>query len=266
MHHTRWVVCITERSKAPPSVWSVTDVKMYFSECGYTTYNGVSPFIVNGNDASEGEWPWQVGITKNGYFTCGGTLVSSRHVVTAAHCLAWVSPSAWVLTRSFLSLCFLSIISVCTSSGGFPPRAYAIIAGTTHRGKLSNEVGSSQDGKVFLVKAIVKHPGFTYYYLGDDIAILILATDVEFSDFIRPACLPEADEIIPLSSLCYSTGWGNTDPTDGVWPFSIARFLDRHQWSFLLHPRHIIDSSSSGGENEAVVPVKMHKGLLLCRW
>merc|ERR1712112_370992 len=51
--------------------------------------------IVDGQDAECNEWPWQVRIVKKigvGSWTihqhhCGGSLINSRHVVTAAHCI-----------------------------------------------------------------------------------------------------------------------------------------------------------------------------------
>jgi serine protease 7 (enterokinase) len=66
------------------------------------------------------------------------------------------------------------------------------------------------------VKAIVKHPDFTTYYLGSDLAILVLTKTVEFNEYIRPVCLPEVDQVVPLSSICYSTGFGMTDGNDGI--------------------------------------------------
>lgn len=48
--------------------------------------------IVGGKGATFGEWPWQVLVKEStwlGLFTknkCGGVLISSRYVVTAAHC------------------------------------------------------------------------------------------------------------------------------------------------------------------------------------
>ncbi|CAB3379985.1 Hypothetical predicted protein [Cloeon dipterum] len=43
--------------------------------------------IIGGTDAGEGEVPWQVSLQKigSGHF-CGGTIVSRKHIVTAAHC------------------------------------------------------------------------------------------------------------------------------------------------------------------------------------
>ena len=43
--------------------------------------------IVGGEPSLDGQWPWQVSLVdKAGHHFCGGTLVSSEFVVTAAHC------------------------------------------------------------------------------------------------------------------------------------------------------------------------------------
>merc|ERR550517_2295642 len=43
--------------------------------------------IIGGTDAKEGEVPWQAGLLLGGKLECGGAIVSSRAMVTAAHCL-----------------------------------------------------------------------------------------------------------------------------------------------------------------------------------
>jgi secreted trypsin-like serine protease len=49
-------------------------------------------YFLGGEPAAENEFPWQAGIyTKNtthkSNLWCGGTLVSKKHVLTAAHCV-----------------------------------------------------------------------------------------------------------------------------------------------------------------------------------
>ena len=44
--------------------------------------------IINGNEAKAHEYPWQVALVKAGGHSpiCGGSIISDRHVITAAHC------------------------------------------------------------------------------------------------------------------------------------------------------------------------------------
>merc|ERR1712156_895234 len=41
--------------------------------------------IVGGVEATPHEFPWQVGLFFNGYF-CGGSIISEKYILTAAHC------------------------------------------------------------------------------------------------------------------------------------------------------------------------------------
>jgi len=56
---------------------------------GLTTSNISRPniSIVNGRPASECEYPWQVSLSWGGRHSCGGMIITSEWVLTAAHCL-----------------------------------------------------------------------------------------------------------------------------------------------------------------------------------
>ena len=43
--------------------------------------------VVGGKDANAHSWPWQIGLHHNGSFKCGGSVINTRWVVTAAHCV-----------------------------------------------------------------------------------------------------------------------------------------------------------------------------------
>ncbi|XP_047568962.1 serine protease 33-like isoform X3 [Lutra lutra] len=53
------------------------------SECGRPHVSGR---ILSGQDATLGEWPWQVSLREEGQHVCGGTLIAEAWVLTAAHC------------------------------------------------------------------------------------------------------------------------------------------------------------------------------------
>ena len=56
---------------------------MKLLECGV---KGASR-IVGGSEANVGEYPWMTAVARGGYVICGGALINSKFVVTAAHCI-----------------------------------------------------------------------------------------------------------------------------------------------------------------------------------
>ncbi|XP_061444113.1 serine protease 33-like [Rhineura floridana] len=139
-----------------------------------------SPRIVGGQKAEEGEWPWQVSIRENRLHVCGGSLISSHWVVTAAHCF----------------------------EGPLNPLRYRIHLGEYELPKPARTMVSSA------VSQIIVHP----YYAGDglsaDIALVRLEEPVNISRTILPVCLPNASDPdpFPVGMSCWVTGWGNLYP------------------------------------------------------
>ena len=47
----------------------------------------VQPRVIAGNDAAPGDHPHQILLEIDGQFACGGSIIDSTHIVTAAHCV-----------------------------------------------------------------------------------------------------------------------------------------------------------------------------------
>jgi len=65
------------------------NIYMYLKECGVPS---ISPtlsesYILFGNDAVNGEWPWQALLFWGPFSVCGATLIDAHWAVTAAHCV-----------------------------------------------------------------------------------------------------------------------------------------------------------------------------------
>ena len=59
---------------------------MFLLECGLNIKHGTR--IVGGRPADPQEWPWMAALLRDGDDNyCGGTLITDKHILTAAHCV-----------------------------------------------------------------------------------------------------------------------------------------------------------------------------------
>ncbi|XP_058818790.1 serine protease snake-like [Topomyia yanbarensis] len=161
-------------SKAIPLVLNPTPV--VFS--GFNCSNSVS-LIVGGEEAKEGEFPHQallgwpmVDQPEKFSFRCGGSLISNRFVLTAAHCSRYGRPDIVRLGENDL------------------------------REEFDNQVDID-------IEYFKRHPEYRFATSYHDIALIKLKQEVIFSQFILPACLWNSFELNVTSVI--ATGFGNTE-------------------------------------------------------
>ncbi|KAB5567392.1 hypothetical protein PHYPO_G00232220 [Pangasianodon hypophthalmus] len=143
--------------------------------CGRPTYPPIVSRVVGGDDVRANSWPWQISLqyqsSSNFYHTCGGTLIANQWVLTAAHCISSLT--------------------------------YRVYLGK-HSLNTANEAGSIVLG----VQKIFVHPQWDSQRIRNDIALIKLASPVQYSSKITPACLPADGLVLPNGYSCYVTGWG----------------------------------------------------------
>lgn len=141
--------------------------------------------IVGGADATVAEWPWQVDIQKSFEHVCGGTIISSDWILSAAHCFPNPSDLA----------------------------SYTIYAG---RHQLN---GHNAHESAHGVRRLVVADGYVEPHGGRDLALAQLSAAVSWSEYVQPVCLPAAATLFPSGMMCTVTGWGNVRddvPLSGV--------------------------------------------------
>uniref|UniRef100_A0A8C9WHP8 pancreatic elastase II n=1 Tax=Scleropages formosus TaxID=113540 RepID=A0A8C9WHP8_SCLFO len=146
--------------------------------CGLPTFPPILSRVVGGVDARPHSWPWQISLQYRGstgayYHTCGGTLISSQWVLTAAHCI---------------------------SSSRNTYRVYL--------GKQNLGVANEPSSIALSPAKIIVHENWDADRIRNDIALIKLEREVATTDTIIPACLPPSGKILANNAPCYVTGWG----------------------------------------------------------
>ncbi|XP_078476349.1 elastase-1-like isoform X2 [Lampetra planeri] len=193
--------------------------------------------IVNGEEAAPNSWPWQISLVTAWdlerpdalYHTCGGVLLNSDWVLTAAHCIDTNYSQSVLLGKHNLQM--------------------------------------FEEGQFHLqIKNIHVHPKWNAddAAYGFDLALIELNESVPITNTTQPATLPYPGHILSNNPECVATGWGSVS-TNGPSPstlqqvklpfISYAKCSSSEYWGTTVKPSmvcagdklHSVCNGDSGG-------------------
>ncbi|XP_066268603.1 suppressor of tumorigenicity 14 protein homolog [Branchiostoma lanceolatum] len=131
--------------------------------------------IVGGTEPTRGAWPWQVSLHDGGSHSCGASLVNTKFLVTAAHCVYDSQiPGSWT---AYLGL---------------------------HEQGENTEQLQTRD-----VDRIIIHERYDAIRTDFDIALMELSSEINITDHVYPVCLPSDDTEFAVGTNCWISGWGS---------------------------------------------------------
>ncbi|XP_045470318.1 phenoloxidase-activating factor 3-like [Harmonia axyridis] len=190
---------------------------IFKENCGLTFADNK---VTGGRVAELGQFPWMALLAFRQaaqpvpQFLCGGTLITTRHILTAAHCIIENRPLELVFVR--LGEYNLTSQRDCVNFG-------------------NRRVCADQHTDVY-VERVAVHPEYSRQTLKNDIALIRLRHSVRESDYIRAICLP-FDKHWSYSELTGQnftvSGWGKSDSGNlfgsDVLQFAKVKTWDQHK-------------------------------------
>jgi len=140
--------------------------------------------IIGGATTEVNEYPWMVSLLLRGTHGCGGTLISNRWILSAAHCFDDHIRRNYKNWQASL-------------------------------GEHDRRTDSEADHINIDIAKIINHPDFrTGYWNNFDFSLVEMTEEVDFSlhPHIRPVCLPTNEGHSFEGVTATATGWGFTDP------------------------------------------------------
>ncbi|XP_017862340.1 PREDICTED: trypsin-4 [Drosophila arizonae] len=137
--------------------------------------------IVNGREANEGEFPYQLSLRRLTVHICGASVLDGSWAITAAHCVDGHEKQ---------------------------PQEFTLRLGSVKR---------SSGGSVMSVRTIYKHPSYDAKDMNFDVALLRTQPGaLTQNPNVSPIALPEAGAVIEENQLAVVSGWGYMSSTESV--------------------------------------------------
>lgn len=174
------------------------------NECG--TVEFIDPKIIGGTATTRGAWPFIVALyyTEDSIFFCGGTLISSKNVLTGEVDVNYLDKSIKVLKISAAHC----VHQKNSARKLFPDDVLVLLGAYNLDVKLERGAQQRSVDKIYI------HPDWRVFSdkFDADLAVFVLSELVEFTNFIRPICLPN-DDVVVNDVEGFIVGWGLAENT-----------------------------------------------------
>ncbi|GAB6030889.1 hypothetical protein CHUAL_007721 [Chamberlinius hualienensis] len=157
-------------------------------ECGISKNPVVR--VVGGTPAALGAWPWMAAIFVGGVFSfvsCGGVLINEQYILTAAHCV--VDKATGLKKQESDYTVRLGDLDIATDTDNAQPVDFKVLQ-------------------------LIPHADYNPTLIKNDIAIMKLDKPTQFTDLIRPICLPTIASMVSNQfegTTPFIAGWGTVE-------------------------------------------------------
>ncbi|XP_071807594.1 uncharacterized protein [Asterias amurensis] len=153
--------------------------------------------VTRGDTALKGSAPWlaQLWYIKEGTLFCHGSILNDRWILTAAHCI-----KSRNTTKNNLRI---------------------------HLGDFDKVVPEKEE-RAYSVDDIVVHSGFDTKLFDADIALVKVDRTIQFTDYIRPICLPQkkvSKQMLSIGRQGLVSGWGKLTTNDNEYPRYLKKVM-----------------------------------------
>ncbi|XP_052745360.1 trypsin CFT-1-like isoform X2 [Bicyclus anynana] len=143
-----------------------------------STAEDQSTRIIGGNATTIEKYPFTVQVLYNSQLSCGGALITRRHVLSAAHCF------------------------VASNGQQVSPVYFSVRVGSTYL---------NTGGTVHPVSEVIIHQNYNTPVRDYDIAVMTLTSRVTLTSAVATAYIPSAGADVPDYALVTVVGWGRTN-------------------------------------------------------
>ncbi|XP_037792745.1 transmembrane protease serine 9-like [Penaeus monodon] len=187
--------------------------------------------IVGGTEVSPAhKYPWQVGLGKDGYYgySCGGSIINNRYVLTAAHC-------------------FFDQYGSRLSDEG-------LVVGVGDHVMTSSDDDVAGVTKFIPVAKVILHENYKPSAYDYDIALLQLGQTLDLASQkqVRAVCLPDDDSKTYAGMNAVASGWGalkeNGSQPDALREVTLP-ILDPSCWGQSVTERMLCAGYKEGGKD-----------------